>query len=375
MVWNWQQTGWPAFTWDVAALQPLEQQFLLRSGESLAAVKHISLNDQHALRIEIISDEAVKTSEIEGEILNRESVQSSLRQQFGFDSDNRRITPAERGIASIMVDLYKNFAAPLTHTTMHHWHKMLLGGQFGLKTIGDYRKHPEPMQIISGPVHDPAIHFEAPPSGRMQAEMDAFVVWFNETAPDGRTPLPALTRAGIAHLYFVTIHPFEDGNGRIARALAEKSLAQNLGQPTLIALSFTIERARRAYYAALENSNKSNALDSWLHYFAQTLLEAQGNTILRIEFLIAKARLYDRLRGRLNERHEKLLARLFQEGPDGFRGGLSANNYVTITRTSRATTTRDLQDLVDMGALVKTGQLRHTRYFLNLHGQPLLRKF
>ena len=229
MVWNWQQADWPAFTWDMAVLEPLERQLLLRSGESTGAIRHIGLHDQQTLRIELISEEAVKTSEIEGEILNRDSVQSSLRQQFGFDSDKRRITRAEQGIASVMVDLYTNFAAPVTHKTMHDWHAMLLGDQFGLKTICDYRQHSEPMQIISGPVHNPKIRFEAPPSSSMTVEMDAFVIWFNESAPDGKRPLPALTRAGITHLYFVSIHPFEDGNGRIARALAEKSLAQNLG--------------------------------------------------------------------------------------------------------------------------------------------------
>ena len=178
--------------------------------------------------------------------------------------------------------------------------------------------------------------------------------------------LPALTRAGIAHLYFVCIHPFEDGNGRIARALAEKSLAQNLGHPSLIALAYTIERARKAYYSALERNNKDIEITDWLVYFADTINQAQGNTIKRVDFYIAKAKLYEQLRGKLNERQDKVIARMFREGIDGFRGGLSAENYITITKTSRATATRDLQDLVTMGALTKTGELRHTRYYLKL---------
>jgi Fic family protein len=200
----------------------------------------------------------------------------------------------------------------------------------------------------------------------MKDEMDAFVSWFNETAPSGKRALPALTRAGIAHLYFVSIHPFEDGNGRIGRALAEKSLAQDLGQPTLIALAYTIERSRDAYYAALERNNKDIEITNWLTYFAETILVAQRNTIKRLDFYVAKAKLYDKLRGQLNERQEKAIARMFREGIEGFKGGLSAENYIGITKSSRATATRDLQDLVAKGALTKVGELRHTRYYLNL---------
>jgi Fic family protein len=175
-----------------------------------------------------------------------------------------------------------------------------------------------------------------------------------------------LTRAGIAHLYFVSIHPFEDGNGRIGRALAEKSLAQNLGQPSLIALAYTIERARNAYYEALHRNSRDTEITEWLVYFAETILEAQRNTMRCVDFYIAKARLCERLRGQLNVRQEKVIARMFREGIDGFKGGLSAENYITITRTSRATATRDLQELVALGALRRTGELRHTRYHLNL---------
>ena len=365
MTWNWQQPDWPEFTYDAAALEPLEKRFLLRSGEFIGAFKHIGPDDRDTLKIELISDEALKTSEIEGEILNRDSVQSSLRQQFGLGTDKRHVPPAERGIAEMMVDLYRGFADPLTHETMFAWHNMLMSGQQGIQVIGGYRTHAHPMQVVSGAINNPKVHFEAPPSSRMKEEMDAFVAWFNKTAPDAEHPLPALTRAGIAHLYFVSVHPFEDGNGRIGRALAEKSLAQNLGQPSLIALAYTIERGRKAYYTALERDNKETETTEWLTYFGETILQAQGNTIKRIDFYVAKAKLYERLRGQLNERQEKVVARMFREGIDGFKGGLSAENYINIAKTSRATATRDLQDLVAKGALTKTGELRHTRYHLN----------
>ena len=184
-------------------------------------------------------------------------MQSSLRQQFGLGAEAPGVKPAERGISEMMVDLYRNFATPLADKTMFDWHTMLLSrAMTSIRVIGGYRTHPEPMQVVSGPVHKRKVHFEAPPSERMTDEMKRFIAWFNDTAPGGKTPLPALTRAAIAHLYFVCIHPFEDGNGRIGRALAEKSLAQNLGQPSLIALAYTIERKRKDYYAALERNNK-----------------------------------------------------------------------------------------------------------------------
>jgi Fic family protein len=366
MVWNWERPDWPNFTYDPGVMEPLEKQFLLRSGEFIGAFKHIEPEDQGTLKIELISDEAVKTSEIEGAILDRDSVQSSLRQQLGLGTDYQRVPPAERGIAEMMVDLYRNFAATLTDATMFGWHRMLLSGDDSIRVVGGYRTHAEPMQVVSGPVHEAIVHFEAPPSNRVADETERFITWFNDTAPGGRHPLSALTRAGIAHLHFVCVHPFEDGNGRIGRALAEKSLAQNLGQPSLIALAYTIERKRKGYYAALENNNKQNEITTWLEYFAHTVLEAQDNTIKRVDFYVAKAKLYDRLRGQLNERQEKAIARMFREGIDGFKGGLSSEKYISITKTSRATATRDLQDLVAKGALTRTGELRHTRYQLNL---------
>jgi Fic family protein len=160
--------------------------------------------------------------------------------------------------------------------------------------------------------------------------------------------------------------PFEDGNGRIGRALAEKALAQCLGQPTLIAIAYTIERTKKAYYETLEHAKRRNEITDWLFYFADLVITAQGYTQNWIEFLIKKAKLHDRLRGQLSARQEKALARMFREGPEGFTGGLSAEKYINITGATRATATRDLQDLVAKGALLRTGERKHTRYHLNL---------
>jgi Fic family protein len=243
---------------------------------------------------------------------------------------------------------------------------MLLKGSRDVSVIGGYRKRGDPMQVVCGPLHRRRIHFEAPPSNRVSKEMKAFNAWFNESAQRGKKVLSSIARAGIAHLYFESIHPFEDGNGRIGRAISEKALAQNLGQPSLIALAQTIERRRKDYYAALERNNKANDITDWLTYFGQVILDAQATSLKRLEFYLAKAKFHERLRGQMNDRQDKAIARMFREGIDGFKGGLSAENYIAITRTSRATATRDLQDLVSRGALTKSGQLKHTRYHLNL---------
>jgi len=364
--WNWQQDDWPRFRFDKSTLEEREAKFLLHGGLLLGALLHIGDNDKSALTVDLISNEALKTSEIEGEYLNRESVQSSIRRNLGLDTDARRIPPAERGIADMTMDLYRSFAESLTHETMFRWHGMLTAGRRDLKNIGAYRTHDEPMQIISGPIGNPKIHFEAPPSAAVEREMEGFVYWFNNTAPHGNTALPALTRTGIAHLYFATIHPFEDGNGRIARALAEKALSQALGQPTLIALSQTIQKNKNSYYEALNQSSRDNEITAWLGYFADTVLQAQDTTQCMIDFLIQKTKLYDRVKSQLNERQEKALARIFHEGMDGFKGGLSAENYISITGAARATATRDLQDLVDKDVLIRTGVLKSTRYHMNI---------
>jgi Fic family protein len=367
--WNWQQGDWPRFRLDKSALEEREAKFLLHGGLLLGALLHIGDDDRSALTVELISNEALKTSEIEGELLNRESVQLSIRRNFGLDTDARRIPPAEQGISNMMMDLYRTFAEPLTHETMFRWHGMLTAGRRDLKNIGAYRTDDAPMQIISGPIGNPTIHFEAPPSAVVEKEMEGFFHWFNDTESRSNAALSALTRAGIAHLYFVTIHPFEDGNGRIGRALAEKALSQALGQPALIALSQTIQKNKNSYYDALHQNSRSNEITAWLVYFAETVLQAQDTTQRMIDFLIQKTKLYDRVKSRLNERQQKALARIFREGVEGFKGGLSAENYISITGAARATATRDLQDLVDKGVLNRTGALKSTRYHLNIEAR------
>lgn len=341
------------------------------SGIFIGAIKHLGDDDRNQLTVESMSTEALSTSEIEGEILDRVSVQSSIQRQLGLTADNRKVGPAERGISEMMIHLYKSFSEPLTGDTLFGWHRMLTGGRRDLKDIGHYRTSDEPMQVISGPVSAPRIHFEAPPSAYVPREMTRFIEWYNKTAPSGPEPLQALTRAGMSHLYFECIHPFEDGNGRIGRALADKALAQSLRQPSLVALAATILARRARYYDALEAANKNNEITSWLAWFAGTTIEAQRRTLALIEFLIDKTKLFDRIGEQINDRQKKALLRMFQEGPEGFKGGMSAGNYSSITGASPATTTRDLADLTEKEGLIREGERRHARYKLSVPLRPV----
>lgn len=368
MRWNWQFPDWPAFRFDPAVLAEREAAFLRQSGVVVGTTRHLPDDERPQLVVDLVGAEALKTSEIEGELLDRDSVQSSLRRQFGLQSDSRRVPPAEQGIAQLLTDLYRHSGAELDVATLFRWHAWLVNGRTHLKSKGAWRIHDEPMQIVSGAVHAPKVHCEAPPSLQVPQEMEAFITWFNRTAPSGEQPLSALARSGITHLYFECIHPFEDGNGRIGRALSEKALAQGAGQPTLTALSLTIQRKRKEYYEQLEAANKTLDMTQWLDWFADTVLEAQACTLRWIEFLLAKTKLLERLRGQLNERQQKALLRMMAEGPEGFQGGMSAGNYRRLTGAPAATVTRDLAQLVELGALRRTGQLKGTRYWLALAG-------
>jgi Fic family protein len=368
MTWNWQLPDWPNFDWNRSRISAAEEQFLLAAGVAIGTVKHLGEDEQSQLLVEVMSLEAVTTSAIEGEVLNRASVQSSILRQLGLASpDKRRVLPAEQGIAEMMVDLYRSFSQPLSNKMLFGWHRMVTSGRKDLADIGRYRTSREPMQVVSGPIGAASVHFEAPPSKQIPAEMKRFVSWFNRTAPGGKEPLPAVTRAGTAHLFFESIHPFEDGNGRIGRAIAEKAMTQSIGQPVLVSLATTILAHQKAYYEALERANRRNDITQWLVWFAEIALEAQRRSIAQVEFIIAKAKLLNRLSSEINERQQKALLRMFREGPEGFKGGLSAGNYSTITGASPATTTRDLTDLVEKGALMREGERRHARYTLNLN--------
>ncbi len=360
--WNWQKDDWPQFTFAPIQFEKLENQFYKQSGISLGAIKHVSEDDKQDVIINFMSDEALNTSAIEGENLDRASLQSSLKRQFGLQAERASNCPKENGISEMMIDLYHHYAAPLSHEILFRWHEMLMNGRRDIENIGAYRIHEDAMQVVSGADYKRKVHFEAPPSKMIPQEMECFIKWFNES--EGK--LSPLVRSAIAHLYFVSIHPFEDGNGRIGRALVEKILSQALEHPSVIALSKEINRDKRAYYNALATHSLDNHIDGWIEYFAHILLKAQQYSIRQIEFIIKKGHFLHKFETQMNIRQKKAILRIFEEGVEGFKGGLSAKNYMAITGTPSSTATRDLNDLVQKKILLKTGALKSTRYWLDV---------
>ncbi|NGX41794.1 MAG: Adenosine monophosphate-protein transferase SoFic [Chlamydiae bacterium] len=362
MLWNWQLPNWPHFIYDPSSLVSLEKTFLQGAGGSFAVLKHLDDQQKKKFIVEILCAEGLNSAEIEGEILERESLQSSIQRHFGLSVEKRILPPKEQGMGNLMWSMYSTYDQILTHEMLYEWHKLLMGAESTISDKGKYRTHKDPMQIVSGRYDRYQVYFEAPPSSKVYEEMTEFIQWFN----DSKNEESSLARAAIAHVYFESIHPFEDGNGRIGRALVEKALSQSLGQPTLIAISQVINRRKKEYYKALGACNKTLDIGKWVVFFAGVIVQSQEESLDLIHFLMAKSKLMGDLTGKINERQEKVLLRMFAEGIRGFSGGLSAENYISITKTSRATATRDLSDLVKKRALYKTGKLRHTRYWLNL---------
>ena len=367
MAWHWQDPNWPYFTWDKNILDKAERIFAQEQGVMIGLSQHLSQEDALDISIHLMEQEAIDTSIIEGEILDRDSVRSSLRKHLGLKLDSRFPSKAaEAGIAEMMVDIYRTPKEALTHDILYRWHSMLMNGRRDIDHIGCYRQHQEPMQIVSGADYARKVHYEAPPSIRILHEMTQFITWFNQSAPDAQNALLPLARSALIHLWFEAIHPFEDGNGRIGRALSEKVLSQYQTKTMVSGIATVILRRKKAYYAALEQTNKTLDITQWVVFFASVVIEAQRRTQALVSFIIEKSKLMQKLSNNINQRQEKVLLRIFSEGIDGFQGGLSATNYAHITEAPPATVTRDLNDLVQKGALFKTGDKKSTRYHLNI---------
>lgn len=368
MKYNWQQPDWPDFQYDLSGIQDVLFSYAEKTGQVNGILKSLPEPMQMEAIIDLMVAEAIKTSEIEGEYLSRQDVMSSIRNNLGLTKTTNNIYDQKaKGVADLMVDTRHTFPAPLTQKKLFAWHQMLMAEQSGKIKIGAWRSHSEPMQIISGPIGKRKIHFEAPPSENVPGEMKAFIQWFNSTAPGkNREIATGPVRSAIAHLYFESIHPFEDGNGRIGRALSEKALSQGLNRPVLLSLSKTIEADKKAYYSALKKAQQSNDITAWIHYFVKVVFDAQCETEVRIDFILRKTKFFDKFKPQLNDRQLKIVQRMLKEGPQGFEGGMSAKKYISITGVSKATATRDLQYLTETGILKQTGNGRSTRYEVNL---------
>jgi len=369
MTYNWQQKDWPNFTFDLSGIEDELLLFAEKSGHVSGILRALPEDARMEAIIEIMVAEAIKTSEIEGEYFSRKDVMSSIRNNLHLNKPTDPVLDKKAaGVSELMIDMRDTWLNTMTKEQLFAWHKMLLGTSTKIK-VGEWRDHSDPMQIVSGAIGKEKVHFEAPPSERIPQEMEQFITWFNLTGPGGKQEIKkAVVRAAIAHLYFESIHPFEDGNGRIGRAIAEKALSQGIGYPTFLSLSATIEAHKKDYYNALETAQKANDITQWVGYFVRMTLEAQSFAEEQINFTLKKTKFFDRFKDQFNERQLKVMKRVLEEGPAGFESGINAGKYGSLTKVSKATATRDLQDLLEKGALILLGPAggRSTKYQANL---------
>ena len=347
-------------------MQGYVSRFVTNAAWQSGALAFVGGRDVLQVHLEWLEDEAVETSAIEGESLQRDSVRASLLHFFGL-TPSLHAPPAERGVAELAINVYRTYDEPLSHEMLWDWHLMLMSSSAEIREFGRYRSGPDSAQIVTvrrGSMQSATLNYLSPPGTHIDGEMESFVEWYNEVTATG-TETDALAVAGASHLFFECVHPFEDGNGRIGRALAEKALARCLGRPSLIPLSRTIHANRDEYYRALDTCRHSLDARAWQAWFARTVIDATEQGRMRLIRHAAQARLFGTLGDSLNSRQMRALHRMFQQEPRGFEGGMSASSYQAITGASSATASRDLSQMVRAGALRRTGRGRHTRYWLN----------
>jgi Fic family protein len=372
---HWQLAGWPHFTFDTAAAQPHCDAFLAGACRLQGQFAQLTAGTHQDALVDSMITEALHSFAIEGERLSQADLRSSLRNHLGLNPVAERVGDRRaEGVAALMLQVRSEVMAPLTHETLHQWHRLLMDGNVsGVLKIpleaGVYRSNPEPMQIVSGPVGYERVHYEAPPAANVLYEMQQLLDWFNSTAPDavGNTRyLSGPVRAAVLHLWFESVHPYEDGNGRIGRALAEKALFQSLGAPAVISLSAAIDADRKQYYQQLSAASRTLDITNWVQWFCQTCCEAQRMAAKQVEGTLAKHRFWlQHASTVLNDRQVKAINRLFlADADDGFAGGMNAQKYASLTRCSKATATRDLADLCEKACLTVSGTGRSTRYGL-----------
>ena len=353
----WQQEKWPCLSWRYEDLAEQLGRARFCQGKLISRVGSLGLALDLEAQALVLTEEAVGTSAIEGERLDRQSVRSSVARHLGLPTAGLP-APDRRadGLVDMLLDATVHYDEPLTPERVKGWHAALFPtGYSGLHRIRVGRwRGPEPMRVVSGPIGRETVHFEAPPSDRVEMEMKGFFEWWKES----RGSVEGFIRAGVAHFYFVTIHPFEDGNGRVARALTDMALAQdeNLDK-RFYSLSSQIMAERDAYYEILERSQRGNCnITEWLSRFQGCSERAIGRSEVLISKILIKADFW-RQHGEvsMSERQRKVVNRLLDAGPGGFEGGLSTRKYVSLAKVSRATAYREICDLVEKGILRASG--------------------
>ena len=349
----WQSNDWPHWRYDHKRLASLLAEVHLAQGHLLGRMHDLGMDLRDQATLRVLTEDVLKTSEIEGEKLNPESVRSSIARRLGVDIG--ALAPADRhvdGVVDMVLDATQNHSESLTEDRLFGWHAALFPtGYSGLTKIrvGDWRDDAQgPMQVVSGPVHRQKVHYEAPPAAQMDAEMADFLLWFNVDQHDD-----PVVKAGLAHLWFVTIHPFEDGNGRMARAVGDMALARaERSAQRYYSLAAQIQRERKDYYDLLEATQKGDLnVTAWLEWFLACLLRALQGAEETLAAVLTKARFWQHCAGiPLNERQIRLINRLL----DGFDGKLTSSKWAAIAKCSQDTALRDITELLERDVLKKS---------------------
>ncbi|MBK5527350.1 Fic family protein [Pseudomonas sp. TH06] len=375
--WIWQQPDWPDFNWQADRLTLLLRECVQSQGQLLGMAGSVSSSLSAQSELDALLQNIVTSSAIEGEQLNVGSVRSSLARRLGLETaDDNNVSPRSESLAQLMLDATRRFAEPLTLERLLEWHSLLFPEQEnGLSSrainVGALRGD-EPMQVVSGRIERPTVHFEAPPRQGLEQQLERFLKWF-ETS-EHEAGLDPLLRAGIAHFWFVTLHPFDDGNGRLTRTITDLALAQGEARAIrFYAMSASILDDRAGYYRVLESSQKATLdISEWLTWFLQTLLRSFRQAIARIESVLGKTRFWQTHReSELSVEQIKVLNRLLDGGERGFEHGISAAQYQAVAKVSKATATRHLAELLEKGCLQRLpGGGRSTRYQIRYTDKP-----
>lgn len=378
--WIWQQPDWPQFRWKRSALEPLLEQARAARQELLDRLETL----EPPLDLEAISAllgrESLGTAAIEGELLDPGQVRSSIARRLRLPlAEGQPAASAQvEGLLDVLLEATSTLDKPLTLATLNHWHQRLFAaGPDGLRAIriGELRDE-APMQVLSGAIGRERLHFEAPPRDQLERQLEAFLDWV--ASPPAQ--LDGLLRAGLAHLWFLTLHPYEDGNGRLARAITDRLLAQDCkaqSQPLLsgraLGISAQILREREGYYTALERCQRGDLdVTSWLSWFLEQLTAAAATNGAVIDAVQRKAAFWwSHRHSGFNSRQQKLLNRLLDAEPEGFTGGMTLRKAISLTKVSRATAWRDLAELVEQQAIEPIGEGRSRAYRIHWPGAPL----
>ena len=359
-----QRPGWPDFKWDIEALAGALAAVRHKQGRHIGKMEGLGFDIRTEASLTTLTEEVVTTSAIEGQNLNPGEVRSSIARRIGLDVAGLPEPSREvEGVVEMMLDATRHYDTPLTVDRLFGWHAALFPtGRSGMRriTVGAWRtEEAGPMQVVSGPIGKERVHFEAPQAERLDSEMESFLQWFNM-----RVALDPVLKAGIAHFWFVTIHPFEDGNGRIARAIAEMALSQADGsKQRFYSMSSAIEAERKEYYLQLESAQRGSLdITAWLVWFLTCLDRSIENTDTVLSSVLDKARVWQRVnQAPVNERQRRVINRML----DDFEGPMTTSKYAKLAECSSDTALRDIQALLERGIIEKNpGGGRSTSYRL-----------